>query len=180
MPKVFGMHEIELQPGVSLRIMSGFAEELAPTLKLPGWKTHLLRGDRGARSGKYLVLHEGESLDARDRYFPGPGEQSEGFTRFLEQHPETAAAMEKWERSQSTRKTTLRPITSPSLNSAFYSYPGTRDTAGRPALPCYHRRDAAPCTTRWQTTSGGTQQLSACRLDVTDTGRAGRVRKRNL
>jgi hypothetical protein len=112
-----------------------FAEELAPTLKLPGWKTHLLRGDRGARSGKYLVLHEGESLDARDRYFPGPGEQSEGFTRFLEQHPETAAAMEKWERSQSTRKTTLRPITSPSLNSAFYSYPGTRDTAGRPALP---------------------------------------------
>jgi hypothetical protein len=37
--------------------------------------------------------------------------------------------------AQSTRKTTLRPITSPSLNSAFYSYPGTRDTAGRPALP---------------------------------------------
>jgi hypothetical protein len=29
---------------------------------------------------------------------PGPGEQSEEFTRFLEQHPETAAAMEKWER----------------------------------------------------------------------------------
>ena len=27
-----------------------------------------------------------------------PGEQSEEFTRFLEQHPEAAAAMEKWER----------------------------------------------------------------------------------
>lgn len=53
---------------------------------------------RGARGGKYLVLHEIESLDSRDRYFPGPGEQSEEFTRFLEQHPETAAAMEKWER----------------------------------------------------------------------------------
>jgi hypothetical protein len=98
-PKVFGMHEIELQPGVEPEDYERFfAEELAPTLKLPGWKTHLLRGDRGARGGKYLVLHEIESLDARDRYFPGPGEQSEEFTRFLEQHPETAAAMEKWER----------------------------------------------------------------------------------
>jgi hypothetical protein len=37
--------------------------------------------------------------------------------------------------AQSIRKTTSRPIRSPSLNSAFYSYPGTRNTAGRPALP---------------------------------------------
>ena len=43
------------------------------------------------------MLHEIESLDARDRYFPGPVEQSEEFTRFLEQRPETVAAMEKWE-----------------------------------------------------------------------------------
>jgi hypothetical protein len=99
MPKVFGMHEIELQPGVEPEDYERFfAEELAPTLKLPGWKTHLLKGDRGARAGKYLVLHEIESRDSRDRYFPGPGEQSEEFTRFLEQHPETVAAMEKWER----------------------------------------------------------------------------------
>jgi len=85
-PKVFGMHEIELQPGVEPEDYERFfAEELAPTLKLPGWKTHLLRGDRGARGGKYLVLHEIESLDAHDRYFPGPGEQWEEFTRFLEQ-----------------------------------------------------------------------------------------------
>ena len=98
MPKVFGMHEIELQPGVEPEDYEQFfAEELAPTLKLPGWKTHLLRGDRGARSGKYLVLHEIETLDARDRYFPGPGEQSEEFTRFFEQHPDAAAAFDKWQ-----------------------------------------------------------------------------------
>jgi hypothetical protein len=42
------------------------------------------------------VLHEIESLDAPDQYFPGPGEQSEEFTRFLEQHPETVSvAMRK-------------------------------------------------------------------------------------
>jgi hypothetical protein len=44
------------------------------------------------------VLHEIESLDARDQYFPGPASSRRSFTRFLEQHPETAAAMEKWER----------------------------------------------------------------------------------
>src|SRR5215203_1303380 len=135
MPKVFGRHEIELQPGVEPEDYERFfAEELAPTLKLPGWKTHLLRGDRGARGGKYLVLHEIESLDARDRYFPGPGEQSEEFTRFLDS---TQKQRRQWRNgrgiAQSTRKTTLRPITSPSLNSAFCSHPGTRDTAGRPA-----------------------------------------------
>ena len=97
MPKVFGMHEIELQPGVEPEDYERFfAEELAPTLKLPGWKTHLLRGDRGARGGKYLVLHEIESLDARDRYFPRPGDASEEFTRFLEQSPAAAVALEKW------------------------------------------------------------------------------------
>jgi hypothetical protein len=38
-----------------------------------------------------------------------------------------------------------------------------------------HRRDAAPGSTRWRTTSGGTQQPPACRLDVTDAAHAGRV-----
>jgi hypothetical protein len=54
-----------------------FAEQVAPTVELQGWKTHLLRGDRGERAGKYLVLLEIESLEARDRYFPRPGEESE-------------------------------------------------------------------------------------------------------
>jgi hypothetical protein len=42
------------------------------------------------------VLHEIESLEARDRYFPRPGDASEEFTRFLEQRPEAAATLEKW------------------------------------------------------------------------------------
>ena len=37
-------------------------------------------------------------LEARDRYFPRPGETSEEFTRFFEQRPEAAAALEKWDR----------------------------------------------------------------------------------
>jgi hypothetical protein len=98
MPKVFGLHEIELKPGVEPdEYERFFAEEIVPTLELPGWRIHLLKGDRGVRTGKYLVLFEIESPEARDRYFPRPGEESEQFTRFFEQHPKAAAAMEKWQ-----------------------------------------------------------------------------------
>jgi hypothetical protein len=99
MPKVFGLHEMELQPGVEPEEYERFfAEEMTPTLTLPGWKIHLLKGDRVVRTGKYLVLFEIESLEARDRYFPRPGDDSEEFTQFLQQHPEAAAAMEKWQK----------------------------------------------------------------------------------
>jgi hypothetical protein len=100
MRKLLGLHEIELQPGVEPDDYERFfAEEVAPTVELPGWKTYLLRGDRGERAGKYLVLLEIESLEARDRYFPRPGEASEEFTQFFEQHPEAAAAFEKWQKT---------------------------------------------------------------------------------
>jgi hypothetical protein len=102
MPKVYGLHEIELQPGVEPEEYERlFAEEVAPSPMVPGWKIHLLRGDRGARAGKYLVLLEMESMEARDRYFPRPGEESEEFTRFFEQHPDAAAAMEKLQKAGS-------------------------------------------------------------------------------
>ena len=72
-------------------------KKIAPSRELAGWKTHFLKGERGTRAGKYLVLLEIESLEARDRYFPRPGEESEEFTRFFEQHPEAVAALEKWQ-----------------------------------------------------------------------------------
>jgi hypothetical protein len=73
MPKVFGLHEIELQPGVEPEEYERFfAEEIA-----------------------------------RDRYFPRPHEESEEFTRFLEQHPEAAAALEKRYSSPFGRQTDI-------------------------------------------------------------------------
>ena len=99
MPTVYGLHEIELQPGVEPdEYERFFAEEIAPSPMVPGWKVHLLKGDRGVRAGKFLVLLEIESLEARDRYFPRPGEESEEFTRFFDQHPEAAAALGKWQK----------------------------------------------------------------------------------
>jgi hypothetical protein len=35
-----------------------------------GWTTRLLKGERGVRAGKYLVVFEIVDREARDRYFP--------------------------------------------------------------------------------------------------------------
>jgi hypothetical protein len=48
MPTVYGLHEIELQPGVEPdEYERFFAEEIAPSPMLPGWRVHLLKGDLG-------------------------------------------------------------------------------------------------------------------------------------
>jgi hypothetical protein len=95
-PKVFGMHEIELRPGVTPDEYERFyTEELASLPEFEGWKTYLLKGDRGVRAGKFLLLFEIESEEARDRYFPRPEEESEEVQRFLERHPHAAAAWGK-------------------------------------------------------------------------------------
>ena len=83
-------------------------------------RVHGIKGRHTPIMGIEPSLFEIESLEARDRYFPRPGEESEEFTRFFEQHPKAAAAMEKWQKlSPTDRKTTLRPITLRSLSSTF-------------------------------------------------------------
>ncbi len=70
MARLVGIHEIELVEGADpVEFERVFAESAAQP-ELPGWKTRLLRGDRGERAGKYAVLFEIESPEARDRYFP--------------------------------------------------------------------------------------------------------------
>jgi hypothetical protein len=99
MPKVFGVHEIELRPEVDPSDFERyFAENVVAGASLPGWTMRLLKGDRGHRSGKYLVLLEVESVETRDRYFSAEGRPSEEFEEFTRQHPDWAAA---WEKSSS-------------------------------------------------------------------------------
>ena len=97
MPKVFGLHEVELPTGVTPEEFErGFGKELASLPDYQGWKTYLLKGDRGDRAGKFLMLFEIDSVEARDRYFPRPQEESEEARRFAEQHPEAEAVWEKY------------------------------------------------------------------------------------
>ena len=94
MSKVFGMHMISLLPGVKAEDFEKFVmEEVYPVPNPEGWKNYLLKGDRGDREGKYLWMSEFESVEARDRLFPSPGEMSKEAQQFLEAQ---AAVLEKW------------------------------------------------------------------------------------
>ena len=99
MSTVYGMHEIELRPEVDpAEYEEWFAEEVAGQPLLPGWKAHLLRGDRGRRAGKYLLVFEMDSDEDRDRYFTREDEESEELARYLAEHPDIAAL---WRRFRS-------------------------------------------------------------------------------
>ena len=69
MSKVFALHYFELKPDVTTEALEQFlASNPFPTL--PGWKSYYVRGERGERAGKYAILHEFDSAEIRDRYFP--------------------------------------------------------------------------------------------------------------
>jgi hypothetical protein len=74
MAKVFGMHKVELRPGVNGMEFEDFiCNEVIPIYnRIPGQIVHLLKGDQGERDGKYLVLIEIESPERRDQIYPPP------------------------------------------------------------------------------------------------------------
>ena len=72
MAKVYGLHEVELVPGADPEEFEKVASELAKGHGYEGWKLSLLKGERGERNGKYLIMVEIESLEARNRYAPSP------------------------------------------------------------------------------------------------------------
>ena len=76
MSKVMGMHAVELKPGVDEREFEDFiCNQVIPIYqKVPGQIVHLLKGDRGDRAGKYLVLIELESVERRDHIYPPAGD----------------------------------------------------------------------------------------------------------
>ena len=92
MSKVFGMHMIALRPGMKAEDFEKFVIEEVYSLPWP-WEVYLLKGDRGDREGKYLVMNEFESVEARDRWFPAPGEMSEEAQQLFEPF---APVLEKW------------------------------------------------------------------------------------
>ena len=75
MAKVFGMHAIELQPGCDEHEFEEFMRKdfLPSYSKASGQTAHLLKGDRGERTGRYLVLVELESPERRDQIYPSEG-----------------------------------------------------------------------------------------------------------
>ncbi len=94
MARLVSIHEIELIDGADAVEFERLVAEGAPQLPV-GWNSRLLRGDRGERAGKYAILYEIESPEARDRYFPADGQRSEDLNRFEAEHPAAAAAQQR-------------------------------------------------------------------------------------
>ena len=71
MSKVYSIHRAEPRPGVSVKDFEQFLSELAKgSPKMEGWSTTILKGDRGEGKGKYVIIHEFDSVVVRNRYFP--------------------------------------------------------------------------------------------------------------
>lgn len=71
MAKVYGVHPLELNPGVTPEDFESFIMgEGAPLIRATVSKTTILKGDRGARKGKYMALIEFDSVEDRDKAYP--------------------------------------------------------------------------------------------------------------
>ena len=94
MGKVYGIHDIEVHPGVDEKsFVRFFYQEMAKAYADLGWKLILLKGDRGQRAGQYAVIFEIVNREARDRMTPG----SEESKRLYEEHKELADDLgKKW------------------------------------------------------------------------------------
>jgi len=100
MAKIYGMHMIGLRPGVKGEDFEQFfRDRVAPLPGFPGTKSYLLKGERGDREGKYLLMVEIESIEARNRFAPAPDESSDEGQRFMEAHKDAIApVLAEWEK----------------------------------------------------------------------------------
>ena len=97
MTRMVCIHEFEPKPGVNQADLEQAVRAFVAQPLLSGWRSALLKSDRGTRSGGVGLLFEVESIEARNRLNPGDG-FSEEFDQFLASHPEWMPA---WEHLQS-------------------------------------------------------------------------------
>ncbi len=85
MSKIISVHILEPLPGVTLEDYEKVMFEAAQAFQMidaKGWKTYVSKGDRGIRKGKYALIHEFDSIEARQRYFPVEGGEA-GYTDYI-------------------------------------------------------------------------------------------------
>ncbi len=84
MAKVFGIHHLELKDDATAaefeRVVS---DELNALSRPPGWQFSIVKGERGENVGKYVLIFEIESLEARNRDSPDDGTYSPDFQKWL-------------------------------------------------------------------------------------------------
>ena len=94
MAQLYGMHQLELRPGVTPQAFERFVvEELSRLRPRPGQRTYVLKGDRGERAGKYVFVFEYDSVASRDRDTPGSNQDSEELVAWLQEHHAEVGAL---------------------------------------------------------------------------------------
>ncbi len=72
MAELLSIHQVELKPGTSEEFISVVYNEMAPFYAKLCWGVRLLKGDRGERDGKYVMILDIPSPKDRDRWVPEP------------------------------------------------------------------------------------------------------------
>jgi hypothetical protein len=96
---MYGLHTVELKPGVNVEEFERFARTSSQQIPtFPGTRFTILKGERGQKVGTYLCLMEFESMEARDRILTESGFTEEGGQWYAEIEP----LLEQW-REYTTR-----------------------------------------------------------------------------
>jgi hypothetical protein len=80
MSKVFGIHTIELRPGVKAEDFERFVIEHFYSLSVEGGEIYVAIGDKGKRVGEYVLVWVFDSVEARDRFAGAPGSLAPEFS----------------------------------------------------------------------------------------------------
>ena len=102
MSKVYSFHMISLKAGARgpdfERYIQGVLESWTKLGGLSGMTMRLLKGDRGDREGKYLVMFEFESVERRNQLFPEAGPAArQGSAEFRQWMSAQGQALAKWD-----------------------------------------------------------------------------------
>lgn len=96
MAPVVGIVTLELNPGVTDAQVRELAADTVREFKVSGVvDARLAKADRGDRDGKYVFVWEFESVETRNRYWPG-GKASDEWRQKIEGAP--AAILERYSR----------------------------------------------------------------------------------
>jgi hypothetical protein len=155
MARLFGMHVLELKPGVSAQEFERFLKDEWRPFTLAGVKNNVVKADRGSDLGRYLFVLETDSA-TRDRYWPtADGTGSDEFRRALQATGDRSA--------MDTRLTSFVKAT-PGAGTTYSDWVVIVELAGssrqpwRPLLSGQGSRGRSACswTIRYGVSRGGT------------------------
>lgn len=97
MAKVFYIHNLELNSGVTEKEFERFLkEEMSSRTSMPGHKSYVIKGIRGDREGQYTLMGEIESLENYNQGRTPDGQPTESYKKFQEDHPENKVFSDKF------------------------------------------------------------------------------------